>query len=212
MTKKQAAKDRAARVEEMRRQQQRRERRNSVLVVASALVVVVVLVGLVAVVIIREQGRQAAVVAAADAPIEGVEEFTDLTQDHVEGPVEYEQTPPVGGDHAGVWTNCGVYPEAVSTEESVHSLEHGAVWITYQPDLPADQVQALVDLVEGETYALLSPFEGLGAPVVASGWGAQLVAEDATDPRLETFLVRYLQGEATPEPGAACTGGRGTPA
>lgn len=212
VSKKQATKDRAARVEEMRREQQRRERRNSVLVVASALVVVAVLVSLVVVVVIREQQRTAAVQAAADAPIEGVQETADLTQNHVQEPVQYEQTPPVGGDHAPVWTNCGVYTEPISPEQSVHSLEHGAVWITYRPDLPAEQVQALTQMAQGQTYLLVSPFDGLPSPVVASAWGVQLAVDEADDPRIETFLSKYLQGEQTPEPGAACYGGTGTPA
>jgi hypothetical protein len=118
----------------------------------------------------------------------------------------------VGGDHDAAWLNCGVYTEPVPEENAVHSLEHGAVWITYEADLPADQVEALTDLVEGESYALLSPRDDMPAPVVASAWGLQLRVDDADDPRLAAFLVKYLQGEQTPEPGAACFGGVGTPA
>ena len=212
VSKKQAARDRQARVEEMRLAQRRRERRTSLLVVASSLLVVSVLVGLVVVVVVREQQRTAAVQAAADAPIDGIQETSDLTQSHVDTPVQYEQTPPVGGDHAPVWTNCGFYPEPVSSEQSVHSLEHGAVWITYRPDLPADQIEALRTLAQGQTYLLVSPFDGLPSPVVASAWGVQLAVEEAADPRLEAFTTKYLQGEQTPEPGASCFGGVGTPA
>lgn len=203
------AKDRAERVAAMRAAQQRRERRRSVLVVGAALLVCIALVSAVVVVIVRERDRQAALEAAANAPIEGVQEFEDLPREHVTEPVRYEQTPPAGGQHAPVWTNCGVYTQPVSDEQSVHSLEHGAVWITYRPDLPADQVEALTRLAEPQDYALLSPYEGLPSPIVASAWGVQLAVDDATDPRLERFLTRYLQGEQTPEPGAACTGGAG---
>lgn len=209
MTKKQEARARAAKVEQMRRQQERAERRRTAVVVAAALLVTVVLVGAVVVVIQRETSRRAAAEAAANAPIEGLQEYPGLTNGHVEGVVDYEQDPPVGGDHSGVWTSCDVYDQPVTTEEAVHSLEHGAVWITYQPDLPADQVTTLAGLAEGQDYALVSPYEGLTSPVVASGWGVQITAESADDPRLQRFLTKYLQGEQAPEPGAPCVGGGG---
>lgn len=203
------AQARQARVAAMRQAQERRERQRSILVVGAAVLVCVGLVATVVFVIVRERDRQARLEAEANAPIEGVAEFPDLPREHVTEPVAYEQDPPVGGQHAPVWTNCGVYGQPVSSEQSVHSLEHGAVWITYRPDLSAEQVQRLNDLVAGEDYALLSPYPGLATPVAASAWGVQLLADDASDPRLERFLTRYLQGEQTPEPGAACTGGSG---
>jgi hypothetical protein len=148
------------------------------------------------------------------AAVTGVEKFGNLSRDHVAGPVDYPQVPPVGGTHSGTWMNCGVYDQPVPKEMAVHSLEHGAVWITYQPDLPADQVQQLRDLVRGKSYVLLSPWPEsppLPAPVVASAWGLQLKADSASDPRLADFIRSYANGRQTPEPGALCSGGAGTP-
>ncbi len=62
--------------------------------------------------------------------IEGIETFEN-TANHVEGAVDYAQTPPVGGDHNAVWLNCGIYDQPVPDENAVHALEHGAVWVTY---------------------------------------------------------------------------------
>jgi hypothetical protein len=126
--------------------------------------------------------------------------------------VDYAQTPPAGGEHNPVWQNCGFYEEPISDENAVHSLEHGAVWITYQPDLSEDQISTLRDLAESQTYILVSPYPGLDSPVVASAWGKQLQLESADDPALEQFISAYRQGPQTPEPGAACTGGTGQPA
>jgi len=203
--------DRRARIEEMRLQQARAERRRTLLIVGPAVLLVVVLISVVGVLIYQEAQRQNDLDAAANQPIQGVQSFDKLTRDHVETPVTYPQTPPVGGNHNPVWQNCGVYTKPIANENGVHSLEHGAVWITYQPTLPAAQVETLQKLTKANSYALLSPYEGIKSPVVASAWGKQLSLPSADDPRLAVFLRTYLQGPQTPEPGAACTGGTGTP-
>ncbi|NCT89497.1 DUF3105 domain-containing protein [Cellulomonas sp. APG4] len=202
------AAERAARLAEIREQQRRAERRRTAVITGTSVFVAGALIAATAIVLVGEQRRTAEVAEAAAGDIDGVATFSDLTAGHVQQPVQYEQTPPVGGDHAGVWANCGTYTEPITSELAVHSLEHGAVWLTYSPDLPAAQVQQLADLAEGNAYVLLSPFDGLPEePVVASAWGTQLALETADDPRLEQFVVKYQQGEQTPEPGAPCTGG-----
>jgi Protein of unknown function (DUF3105) len=143
--------------------------------------------------------------------IEGLQTFGSPSRGHTAAPVSYAQTPPVGGDHSATWQNCGIYDTPVPNELGVHSMEHGAVWITYQPDLPAATVEQLRNLARGRGYTLLSPYEGLPQPIFASAWGVQISATDASDPRLNQFISRYIQGPQTPEPGAVCTGGLGSP-
>jgi len=142
--------------------------------------------------------------------LSGVQTFQVQGRNHVNSAVRYPQTPPVGGNHNPVWQNCGAYDGPVANENAVHSLEHGAVWINYRPDLPADQVQAIREQAE-QPFVLVSPFPGLPAPVVASAWGTQLRLDSAADARLAEFVGAYRQGPQTPEPGAPCTGGAGTP-
>jgi Protein of unknown function (DUF3105) len=149
---------------------------------------------------------------AASEPPSGVEEFEVPTRDHTEAEVSYEQSPPVGGDHNPIWQNAGFYEEPVRDENAVHTLEHGAVWITYSPDLPQEGKDRVREIVSGQDCVLASPFPGLDAPVVASAWGKQLRLEGADDPNLERFVRAYQRGPQTPEPGAACTGGLGDPA
>lgn len=148
---------------------------------------------------------------ARTAPITGVQSYAEPGAGHVTEPVTYDVIPPIGGPHFAEWQNCGIYSQPVRNENAVHSLEHGAVWITYRPDLPADQVDRLRSLVRGRSYALLSPYPDLPAPVVASAWGLQLRVESASDERLSRFLVKYMQGPQTPEPGAVCYAGVGQP-
>jgi Protein of unknown function (DUF3105) len=141
----------------------------------------------------------------------GLQTYTGLARDHVTGAVVYPQTPPVGGKHSAIWQNCGVYSAPVHNENAVHSLEHGAMWITYRPDLPAAQIAAIAGDVSGQQYGLVSPYPGLPSPVVASAWGVQLKLTSASDPRLKSFINTYKSGSRAPEPGGECTGGTGTP-
>jgi hypothetical protein len=139
--------------------------------------------------------------------IEGVERIPVLLRSHSESPVDYDETPPVGGIHYPVWQNCGVYEQPIGNELGVHSLEHGAVWMTYDPDLPADQLGILTNLTQQSSHRLLSPYPGLPSPIVASAWGFQLRLETADDPRLAQFIRQYEQGSTTPELGAVCSRG-----
>ncbi len=143
--------------------------------------------------------------------IEGLQNFSGMSRDHTEEPVEYDEAPPVGGAHSATPMTCGIYSEPVPDENAVHSLEHGAVWITYQPDLPEAEVQALEDFVRSQSSAdqnhiLLSPHEGLPGPVVASAWERQVALFGSADPRLEQFTSRFVRGGQAPEAGAACEG------
>jgi Protein of unknown function (DUF3105) len=141
--------------------------------------------------------------------IEGAEVFDYAAgQDHVTTPVSYEQSPPVGGPHDGNWADCTgtVYDVDVRHENAVHSLEHGAVWITYNPDeVSDDDIATLAELVEGESGRMLSPYADLDSPISLQSWNHQLKVDSADDIRVKQFadLMTYKSGEF-PEPGASC--------
>lgn len=144
---------------------------------------------------------------SAATTIDGVKVYDNLSSKHVTDKVAYAQSPAVGGDHYGRWTNCGVYSAPVEEMRAVHSMEHGAVWVTYRPDLPATQVQELTGAVDSKNYVLVSPYPGQASPITLTAWGLQLTIDSPSDPRFQAFLSTYIQGEQTPEPGAPCTGG-----
>jgi len=140
---------------------------------------------------------------------QGTLTFTGLARNHVDTPVEYPQTPPVGGNHNPVWLNCNgdVYTKAVKDENAVHALEHGAVWVTYTDQAKKADVDALAAKVKQTPYSLMSPYKGQSAPIELSAWGHQLGVKSAGDPKVAKFFETYVQGKQTPEPGASCTGG-----
>ena len=203
--------DRQARLAEVKGAQKKIERKRALLIVALVGVLVLGLVGTTIAVVARAGAKSAGIEAAAKAPIDGVKTFTGLTREHVTGKVAYAQNPPTGGDHSAVDQNCGFYSASIVDENAVHSLEHGAVWITHDPQLPAAQVDTLRAFAAKNSFVLVSPRDGLPSPVVASAWGVQLQLGSADDARLPVFLRAYVNGPQTPEPGAPCAGGVGTP-
>ncbi|MFC8144919.1 DUF3105 domain-containing protein [Streptomyces paradoxus] len=215
---KKASTDRKARIEEMRRAEQARERRNRILTIAASLVIVTGLV-VGGVVLVRSQDDGASDTAAASDSSgkgrfvtgkDGVKTWEGkLARNHVTKAVKYASEPPVGGDHNPVWMNCNgdVYTEQVKNTNAVHSLEHGAVWVTYNAAAKKSDVDALAAKVKKTPYTLMSPVDDQKDPIMLSAWGHQRTVTGASDPNVDKFFERFVQGEQTPEPGAACTNG-----
>ncbi|MEU7468192.1 DUF3105 domain-containing protein [Streptomyces sp. NPDC044984] len=213
---KKSSASRSARIEEMRRAEKARERRNRLLVIAASVVVVA---GLVAgsVVLVQSQSDDGGG-AAADSKnsgkfvtgADGVRKWEgELGRNHVTKAVDYAVSPPVGGDHNPVWMNCNgdVYTDEINNTNAVHSLEHGAVWVTYNASADEADVEALAAKVKKTPYTLMSPVDGQKDPIMLSAWGHQRTVTGAKDPNVDAFFEKFVQGEQTPEPGAACTNG-----
>lgn len=119
---------------------------------------------------------------------------------------EYDMFPPAGGPHNQAWLNCGVYSQEQKNENAVHSLEHGAIWFTYDPDEVSGEALEALKAVVPDEYAILSPFPGLDAPMAVSGWGAQLKFDDPESSEVADFIETYWRSPEVPEPGASCSG------
>ncbi|WP_308206647.1 DUF3105 domain-containing protein [Mycolicibacterium sediminis] len=179
-----------------------------------AAVAVLAVIGVVAWLVLGSRGEDARPPASAETDpslsIPGIVHEDYPAGDHVDGDkrVAYDHAPPFGGAHDQVWATCTgvVYPTAIRSENAVHSLEHGAVWITYDPDaLTPEQVDGLAAMIEGQPYSLMSPYPGLDSPLSVQSWGHQLKLTDPGDPRLVEFIEKLRLNENTyPEPGASC--------
>ena len=146
------------------------------------------------------------IVEVANRPSLAAVQVFDVPPGHTDEPVDYPQRPGVSGMHSPVWLNCGIYDQPVRDENAVHSMEHGAVWVAYRPDLSAEDV-ALLRRTLPQTYIIVSPYPGLTAPVVANAWAHRLELSGADDKRLPAFVEEFRQGVTTPEPGGPCVGG-----
>lgn len=138
--------------------------------------------------------------------ISGVQTYKNLSNQHVAERVDYPHNPSVGGNHNQIWIDCTAksYDETLPEEMATHSLEHGAVWITYKPDLSAADITKIKDKVKRSGFTFSSPYVGQDKAIALSSWGNQIKVDNINDPRVDQFMVKYRKGPMTPEPGATC--------
>ena len=183
--------------------EERRRSRSTIVVLAVAVALLVLTTALAVPLLVNDSGPLDATAGGAD--LKDVKVYDDLKVIHTSADVNYPQSPAVGGPHAPVWLDCGAYDQPVREENAVHDLEHGSVWISYDPDLDADDVSTLAGALPQN--GIMAPYPGLDAPAVVTVWGRQLDLTGADDPRLALFIDAFGGGETAPEPFASCAGG-----
>lgn len=190
----------------MRKAEQARERRSKIITTTVIAVVVLALIGGGAYLWSTGEDKEP---PAKASPTEGEKTWKGLSRDHVQTTVDYPMSPPAGGDHNPVWAVCDgkVYTKEIPNEKAVHSLEHGAVWITYTDKAAEKDIKKLSKKVSSTPYTLMSPYGDQSSPITLTAWGHQVGVQKASDPRVEKFLSKYVQGPQTPEPGASCSSG-----
>lgn len=166
---------------------------------------VIVVVGIIVFAVVQRSGRE---------EVEGVTRASSAPANQHDATIAYSfdenPLPPMGGVHQPRWQNCGIYDNPVGPEFAIHSMEHGAVWVTYNPDLAANEVEALEDTVRGDNYLLLSPYPGQSSPIVLTVWDRQLELTSASDEKIDQFIRAYRR-ERGPERTATCINGIGVP-
>jgi hypothetical protein len=176
--------------------------------IAAALVVVVFAAAVITYAVVQVNKANADKIQSVDQ-ISGIKTYDySAGQEHVTTPVQYKESPPVGGPHDLEWADCTgtVYTVDIRHENAVHSLEHGAVWITYNPDkLSQGDIATLAKLVDGESGRLMSPYAGLDSPISLQSWDHQLKVDSVSDERIKQFAdFLTLNGDFYPEVGASC--------
>lgn len=189
------------------------------------IVAVLVLVAMIAAIAVYYVGTRADQRAQADAlapftptaenhdpstKIPGVEVVPYKGGQHVDAKtrVAYTHSPPFGGTHDAAWASCNgvVYTTPVRSENLVHSTEHGAVWIAYNPDrISGPALDTLKAKVVDKPYTVMSPYPGLDKAISLQSWGHQLKLDSADDPRIDQFIAALRHNQYTyPEVGASC--------
>jgi hypothetical protein len=182
-------------------------------VIIAAVLVVAFAAGVITYAVTRSSGsssgdKPASATADQIAKIPGIVHKTITSRNHVAGVVNYgADSPPFGGNHNQYWAQCTgiVYDHQLANENAVHTLEHGAIWITYRPGLDQASINTLSEKVLGKNYMLLTPYAGLKTPISLQAWGYQLFVDSASDPRIDQFITDLrLNPNTVPEYGASC--------
>ena len=156
-------------------------------------------------------GESEPVEVSTEEMLEEVEYLVITSREHTDENVDYPTIPPAGGNHLGIWHTCGIYKVELLDEAAVHSLEHGAVWVTYKPEIAKEEIIKLTTMLSSRSKILLSPHPEQISPIVATAWGRRLEVESSNDLRLEKFVDFFVDGEAAPEAGITCDRGIGRP-
>lgn len=131
-------------------------------------------------------------------------------------PLEFPYVPPVQGRHYSVWADFGVYEAPVPWGFLVHSMEHGAIVITYACGDACPEVRSALEALirdypvdprcDGHPLGkrmILAPAADLPYAIGVSAWQHQYVASCLDLPSLRAFVdAHYARG-----PENTCSGG-----
>ena len=127
---------------------------------------------------------------------------------HVAGVVDYSAytNPPTYGPHHPAPLPTGVYTTVQADEDLVHNLEHGHVWISYQPaNLSAADLAALTSLVESfgaSSGIILTPRPADASLIALASWGHLLELSTFDAATIRQFILinrgHAHEGFATP--------------
>lgn len=130
----------------------------------------------------------------------GIEQ-ADKGQKHVaDGSVKYDgPEPPTSGDHSSPlpWQ---AYDQPVPDMNIIHNLEHGGIYISYQPGLPPEQVariKALFTKPYGKpdfqpTKALIAPRAANDAPIIMSSWRRSMKLQTFDEQKMIEYYLRNV--------------------
>jgi hypothetical protein len=122
---------------------------------------------------------------AADAASCKVQETKEEGNEHVPpgSEVEYDANPPTSGDHFAVPADDGAYTEAPETGAVVHALEHGRIFIQFDPAAPDSVKGDLKALYDEDPYHMVIAPNDTDMPyeVAATTWTRALVCQQMNE-------------------------------
>ena len=132
-------------------------------------------------------------------PEQGREHIAQGSTEH--GP--YSSNPPTSGPHWPQQAECKIYTQEIADEAAIHSLEHGAAWISYKNKTDSALIKKLTDLVQkNSNKLLLSPRSKNDSSIAIASWGRLLKLEEFDEQQINDFIKANKNN--SPEPFAAC--------
>lgn len=127
-------------------------------------------------------------------------DHSDVASPDVVSPA-WTSDPPTAGPHYGETAIYGAYDAPLQQARLVHNLEHGAVYVQYGKDVPADTVAELRAFYERNRYGtLLAPYPSLGSKIALGAWvdegsgrgdGVQALCSAFDADAYQAFLAAY---------------------
>lgn len=157
-------------------------------------IIVTIVVGMLGYLTIKKDG------AAPQSERPGVEQ-PDKGQKHVApGTTKYGgPEPPTSGDHTTPvpWQ---AYDQEVPDENIIHNLEHGGIYISYRPDLPADQIAKIKGLFSrpfsnqkfSPSKAVVAPRAANGSPIIMSSWSRNMKLDSFDEAKMMEYYLRNV--------------------
>jgi hypothetical protein len=131
----------------------------------------------------------------------GVESFQNQGNEHVQRgtEVDYAQMPPLSGPHYAGTVEAGFYAEAQPLGDLVHTLEHGAVVVYYDPAALTNESEgSLREFAAVHTgtwrrvVVVPNPSENPDADYVLTAWRHRLYVDEYDPETVHAFLSEYL--------------------
>jgi hypothetical protein len=102
----------------------------------------------------------------------------------------YDTRLPTSGDYLPGDPDCGLFDYEIPTAQAATAVYYGAVVLWYRPDLPEEELQAIVAAAsEHDSHWVISPQEGLESPIVATAWNRLMEYDSAEG--VDEFLDIY---------------------
>ncbi|WP_415378533.1 DUF3105 domain-containing protein [Halosimplex sp. TS25] len=140
--------------------------------------------------------------SGADSVISQVEteESTGRNHEQQGTEIDYQTVPPTSGDHyGGTWESAGFYTEQKAYESLVHSLEHGAVVVYYDPaEISAGGEEGLRGWASNQTgqwrsfIAVPNPEDDPEATYVLTAWEKRLTMNEYDAGTVRAFAAEYI--------------------
>jgi len=190
-------KERKGYLKDLRHDEESKGKAKSYLIKAVLVLVGVFIVGLIVYVFVAPSTPGPKSILGEEIPEQGRNHISQGSTQH--GP--YNSNPPTSGPHWPQPAQCKIYTEEIADESVIHSLEHGAVWVTYKDNGElGDNLTALVE--NNSTKVILSPRSENDSAVAVVSWGRILKLEGFDEQQIDEFINVYRN--SGPEPFAPC--------
>jgi hypothetical protein len=111
----------------------------------------------------------------------------------------YKNYPPTSGPHYPRTADPGFYDQPVPEGYFVHSMEHGAIVLYYNPDLPDATKQQLKDLMtmlpfdgSGRVKLVIVPYTNMPTPLAIAAWKRLLLLNVYNFDEIRTFYQEWV--------------------